>query len=179
MKLTINQREDLRQSAKLICSSLNHAATLEAKRTNREIYAVIVSEFRRYVREQIDPKYIAARIDTREAMWNVSLLFWDVSEGSDRGDLIAETEKTELVRGFHGVTALILDYAAQVHPELDVATLRPFAAENLAKRMGGIRPAISRGGGTATTKIQYQVGDKYYNCIVTVTRAGKPLDIVV
>lgn len=177
MILSTNQVADLRQCAKDICNSLKHTATLEAKRTKREICAVIISEFRKYVKDEVDPQ-AAAKADSRESMWQINMHFWDVSEGSDRGELVAQTDP-ETVRGFHGVTTAILEYAIQAHPELELANLRPFSAENLAKRMGGIRPAISRGGGTATTKIQYQVAGKYYSCIVTVARAGKPLDILI
>ncbi len=108
-----------------------------------------------------------AEEDGREVMWTINVSFWrKYADGNH--DKVGEA-LGEQARGFSGVIDAVVDFATAMHGE-EVLKEHPFHPINLKKRFAGMRPAISRGGGMASTGLHYIVDKVPYQCIVEVVR---------
>lgn len=169
---------DLERAVEALCEVLRPQAELIASTEGRTLSSCLVSLIRPLVKSYLDPDAPCATlrlVDNRTKPWKASMQFWDISEGDERGELLAETDP-EIYTGLGGITEAIWEYVNQVHEE-DGVTHNDISAMRdtlMAKRMAGIRPAISRGDGKATLKIYYATDpSRKYLCAVDIARVEK------
>ncbi len=146
-----------------------------SKKDERAVVACLMTLIRPHITACIDPDLKDARLDNRTRKWNVRLTF-AVTDG-DFTELISESEP-EAVQGFDEVIEMLLEYVKQTHENsgVDIRDLPSLSITNLKKRLGGMRPAISKGGGYAHTMIRYMVNEHYYVCKLEISRENIPLD---
>ena len=151
------------------CEQVLTEATFMAERTGRKLPSCLATVMLPYVKNYVDPQggEALARFDNRVRAWKVKVYFWDVSQGNDGAVLLADSEP-EVVQGMAEVGALLVEYKEVRHPDTDI---EKFSTVELSKRLGGMRPAISRGNGQAVTRIFYQVAEKHFMCQVEIQRA--------
>lgn len=133
--------------------------------------AAIIRRHVKQVMEEPDEGYV----DGRKKPWCVEMVFFHY--GSDgQVDRIAESG-VELVYGFEAVRDLIHEFLSNTHPndEIDFENNAQISDCNLAKRLGGMRPAISKGGGTAQTSLRYVVDGEFHAIRIRISREGKEL----
>ena len=175
VEVVLEKALTLDAAVKVIVNALRPAAEMEAKRENRSVVAVISSAFRPMIANEVDPAKQGTKElseDNRTKKWQVSIVFSDVSGGMEMADVIADNEG-EIILGLKAIGLVLIEYAKELHINdgHDAYLIPEFTQTNMAKRMAGMHPAISRGGGEATTVIKYTFGDdKYYMCVVKISR---------
>jgi len=158
-----------------ICTTLMPRAEILAEGTGRTVISCLSSILRKELGTYVTPgagRYSTVS-DNRERKWLVKIWFWDVTAGDGEGELIAEND-AEIISGLPALGVAICEYAQEIHGEdgYDASELPEFGAVAMAKRMGGMHPAISKGGGEATLRVRYAFGDgKRYVCQADVSRA--------
>lgn len=142
----------------------------DAERQNRTIISCLSSALRPYLELYLDPTSGKLAPDKRSRKWAVEITFWDITEGKGAADLVGECCK-EVVTGFDGVWELIQEMVEGMYEEVEKAEhITIFGTVSLKRRLGGLRPSLSRGGGRATLRLTYAVpGDKWHLCTVLVT----------
>lgn len=144
--------------------------------TNRTVISCAMTLLRPHILDCVDPDARSAKWDNRTRKWNVRLTFAAIT-GDNVAEIISQSE-SELMQGFDEVLCMIQEYAEQTHENsmVDIRSLHNLTTTNLKKRLGGMRPAISKSGGYAHTVLQYMVDEQYYACKVEITREDIPLD---
>lgn len=167
---TVDEGKAIRGAVATLIEILRPAAEEEAERGSRTLKSCLTSAVRQYIEAAVVTR--PRDVDGRETLWQVKMYFWDINEGADRADKIAESN-VETVRGFNEVGRLIQEYAGNTHPAAtDLTDLDgPFEYAELIRRLGTIRPAISRGGGSATMRLRYVLKNIRYICQVDIKRA--------
>lgn len=141
----------------------------EAEKKGRDVYSLIASHIRPYLRHHASPQDspVNNREDARRQLWTFRVYFWDTSLGEDEGaELVAESD-TETLRGFASVAQAVRDYAEDMHGDLIPQDLRYDA---LRTRLMKLRAAISRNKGYGTLRVRYAIGREHYMCQVDVER---------
>jgi len=130
-------------------------------RTVTSCLSTLILQELKYIEHPSTRPKDGATMDGRFRKWKLDFKFWEISEGMARGTLLAESEEDEVVTGMDAVCELIREYTAKVHEIVLTDTANAeFAIPNMLRRLGGMRPAISRGGGLAHLKIHYDLGTK-------------------
>jgi len=158
-----------------ICTTLMPRAEILAEGTGRTTISCLISILRKEIVKYVTPGVGGHTTisDNRERKWSVKIWFWDVTNGEGARELIAENDE-EIMYGLPAIGTAICEYAQDMHEEdgHDTSKLPEFSAVAMAKRMGGMHPAISKGGGEATLRVRYQLDDgKYYICQADISRA--------
>lgn len=158
-----------------IVGELMPRAEAMSKEKDRGVVPCLVTILRPYLAAYVTPAAKAAKLDNRTRKWNVRLTF-AATDGAF-SEIISKSE-VEIVQGFDEVIEMVLDYTAQTHEHngVDIRELPSMSMTNLKKRFGGMRPAISKGGGYAHTLLNYVVNEHYYVCKVEISRENIPLD---
>ncbi len=162
-------------AAEVICKVLMDRAQKLAESTERKIGSCIMTLMRPYVWAYLEPEIRALRFDNRERFWEVAIYFWDIATDQSSAELIGKSSIEE-VRGMNKISELIRSFVADIHkPDgLTCDHFPEFDPVRMAKRLGGMRPAISRGDGKATLRIYYKVSeDKRYLCQVDIKRTDR------
>lgn len=149
----------------------------EISRVNdRDLVNCIMTMLRKPVQWYVDPASKPSIIDHREANWNVQLRFWSFPPGEKYGEDLDFTEP-DLVRGFDGIVNYLREWIYEMHEKSgeDLELIPEFTKLALQRRLGGMRPAISRGGGRAVTTIPYMVGDWNYSVQLWISRENVAL----
>jgi len=158
-----------------ICEEMLPAATTLSEAENRELVNCLVTIFRAHARAWVYPETVESSVDFRTRKWAVRLIFWNVAEGNERGEIIGESEEDEIASGLFAVAKIIREYAELMHgAEVDISTIEIFTDLRLNKRLTGMRPAISKGGGVASTKLNYLIDGVPHMCVATVSRYNEP-----
>jgi len=152
-------------------------AEAEQTRTGRTLISCLMTLLRPRFVEAIAPRGEGTmkNEDGREKRWTVETTFWDVTNGIARADLIGECDK-ETVKGMGGVQALLEEYVVSMHHKSirESWDIPEFSATSLKRRLGGLRPSISRGEGASTLRIYYSLGAiSRFLCQCLVTRCEK------
>ncbi len=161
-----------------ICEELKPVADCQAKQSNRSTLSCLMTMLRPHIAYELDPTKTSGQReapDSRAKPWSVEVTFWEVSDGLKNGDLLAECEE-ETVHGMDGVLAVVQGDVVAMHEERikEAPDIAEFSDISLKRRLGGLRPAISRGGGTATLRIYYSINpSERLLCSVRVTRVKK------
>ena len=166
--------EILHQAVSLICERLRPAAQTMAASSGREVSSCLATLLRPMIVNYLDTGEtinIEKERDHRTRLWQVRITLWDVSRGEEEGEMLFSTPVPETIRGLRDVGYRIRDVAADVHSLDSPSLIREFTGQNMAKRMGGMHPAIVRGKGKATTRIRYIVDERAYICQVDISRA--------
>lgn len=174
-----NKDIELEDAVEAVCEALRPQAEIVAANTGRELASCLVSLFRPLAKSYVDPELPSATervVDNRTRPWKAYMNFFDITEGTGtKAYHIAETDE-EIYVGLQAITEAVWDYVDQIH-ERDNTTHYDIAAlseTNMKKKMAGIRPAISRGGGTATLRIYYAIDQSHkFLCLVEVSRCEK------
>jgi len=166
---------EFNDALEVICSALLHKAEVLADCSSRTVISCLTSLLRKEVAAHLTPGARTGKslTDNRERKWSVKIWFWDVTHGMAMAELIAENDD-EIIQGLPAIGDAIREYAQDLHNEdgFDASKLSEFSAVARAKRMGGMHPAISKGGGEATLRVRYTFGDeKYYICQADISRA--------
>lgn len=96
--------------------------------------------------------------DPRAIEFEVSASFWDVSEGLDRADEVAEAE-AETVRGVENGLLRIAEWVEELHsgvPDEDVS------AQSLLARKPTVRSMLTRNQGETVFRQKYVAGGRDY-----------------
>lgn len=152
-------------------------AEVEQTRTGKTLISCLMTMLRPHFLEAISPRGEGTLLneDGRQKQWIVEISFWDVSNGVDRADLVGECEK-ETVKGMAGVQAALEEYVVPMHSRYikKPGDIPEFSATGLKRRLGGLRPSISRGEGVGTLRIYYTLGTtSRFLCQCQVTRYEK------
>lgn len=130
-------------------------------RTITSCLSTLILQELKYIEHPSTRPKDGATTDGRFRKWKLDFKYWEISEGMSRGTLLAESEQDEVVTGMDAVCDLIREYTSRVHEVvLTDASNAEFTIPNMLRRLGGMRPAISRGGGKAYLKIHYELGTK-------------------
>jgi len=161
-----------------ICEELKPLVERQAQLSGRTLVSCFMSMLRPHILYALDPTLVEGKSsapDTRAKTWSIEVTFWDVSQGRKNADLLAECAE-EVVLGMDGVLLAIQgDVIAMHEGKVKRASDIPeFSDLSLKRRLGGLRPAISRGGGSATLRVYYSVGlsDRLL-CAIRVARIKK------
>lgn len=171
-QLSENVTYDTTQEAvNAACEQVVREAKFMAERTGRKLPSCLATIMLPYVKNYVDPQggEALAHHDNRVRSWHVHIYFWDVSQGNDGAMLLAENDGGETVRGMSEIAELLIEYKGHRHGEF--TEIEKFTPTELSKRLGGMRPAISRGNGQAVTRIFYEVAEKHFMCQVEIQRA--------
>jgi len=150
---------DLNAALDLVVDSLlpNAIALGEAK--GKQLLPSLMATLRPLLKARVYPDGVVPKKDTpdgRSSIWELQISFSDVSR--QYGEAIGETDIEEIT-GLTWVGVAIREYAQAMHPDQDFSTIPEFKQANMAKRMGGMYPAISKGGGSASTVVRYTLDD--------------------
>ena len=179
---------------KEICGALEPVAEARVGVTHKTLVSAMLSVLRPLIAQTLDPTRHTTvdKYDGRQKTWNVHLyLFerepqWEYSESSLTADDAEELEAggynlckdmegtyfVELpeVRGLLTVGEETTKVLSLLH-DIDMAhTFAPFNTVAMSKRMAGMHPAISRGGGEAQTIISYENEGCAFKCRVEIKR---------
>lgn len=170
----MTDRETLIQD---VYEAFKQDAEAEQTHTGKTLISCLMTALRPHFVEAISPRGEGSlrTEDGRQKQWDVEISFWDVTNGADRAEHVGQCDKTT-VRGMSGVQELLEDYTVDMHSETIVKSeeIPEFAATSLKRRLGGLRPSISRGEGMGTLRIYYSLGlTSRYLCLCQVSRHEK------
>tara|TARA_R110000772_G_C13310278_1_gene440252 strand:+ start:35153 stop:35668 length:516 start_codon:yes stop_codon:yes gene_type:complete len=156
------------------CEALEPEARAEARASGRTMASCMHSLMLPTIKAYLDPDGGKERQeDAREKRWHVVIRFWDVSDGFDNGHLEADnTDKGEIMVGLKSVGFKLQEYAETLYGKDH--GIEVFSDRRMANRIGGAHPAISRGDGTCTLRMEYSKpggDDKFGFATATITRA--------
>lgn len=168
----MDKHDKLQEAIGTICDILTPQAKLEADNEGRKLLAVLSSMVRPLIGYHLDPQSqpkLKYAQDNRTRDWRVKIYFWNLDRGTEGAELIAENDE-EIIRGLPAVGGAIREYAADIHGEV-VADIPVFSELDMSRRMGGMHPAIVRGGGSAISRIRYEIDGAFFLCQVDISRA--------
>lgn len=170
-KVSEQDEEAVKAAVSTIVKVMLPEAKKRAELTSRAPYSVLTSLLRPYIDEAVTPRKVKRTVDNRTRLWWFKIYFWDITNGLEAGDLIAQSD-LENERGFDAIVCLIRQWVKEVHAGIHwlMDQDHDFNELSLKKRLGGLRPAITRGSGKATLRIYYVVHGKRYLCQVDISR---------
>ncbi len=163
---------ELEEALDVICGALQPGAEALASATGRTVLSCITTLLRPMLANYLatgHPINLAKEQDNRTRQWSVKLYIYNLTLSEDVPDLEFESE-VELVRGLPAVGEVIRETVADHHDLDSPEELAPFTSLRMAKRMGGMYPAVVRGNGKAITRIPYVLDGQSYLCLVEVSR---------
>ena len=170
----MSNHENIEDAMAVICKALEPQAQIMASGTGRTLQSCLATLIRPMIGHYLHPETKSQGnkdVDLRERMWTVTIQFWDITQNIDRPDLLADNEG-EQIRGLNTVIDVVREYADQMHEDYGVDDIPEFDMLKMQKRMHGMRPAISRGGGKATLRINYALEEHLnYYCSIDLERA--------
>ena len=166
----VEQGRDFRAAVRTVCTTLVPQAQKISDLTGKSVYACTMGLLRPHIKREINNRHYPDFVDGREKVWNVRAIFYHSAYSGQLEELaVCDVEQC---RGFDEIIQLIRDYVDQAHEEQGVkpSNAMPFDYTTLSKRIGGMRSAISKNGGLASTHIPYVVNDVHFSCSVTIAR---------
>lgn len=171
MNLTDKEEDALVEHGQGIRDILLPKATELAKLTNKTVQKSLMRLLTPYIKAP----------DGREKTWKVVLYLWALPPDGDlaSGELVAESEPPS-VKGFVGVIHLVRSYIEGWHDTrptnvkgvLRMDGIAPFAHHRLTSHLEKMRPALSRGGGSASTRWYYVVDNENYMLQADISRVN-------
>ena len=160
----------------VVNSKLPEAEKL-ADATGRSVLSCLSTIIRPHIGYHLNPETTPSEIDHREREWKFTMQIYDLRQGMVGAPLVDE-RKDVIVVGMETIANDMTRFVRHCHSRAEYAPpeAQEFNPVNLKKRLGGMRPAISKSGGYANTSIQYVVDDDHYLLTVQMCRAELSLD---
>ena len=165
----INYGTDFDEALDIVVAKLLPSANILADATSRAPLACLMTILRPHVALRVDPSKHKVDIDLRRRRWAIKITVFDLDGEEDDCAFDEET-----VQGLDEVGVAIRECIELAHEDADfnILCVPELTDTNLKKRMAGLHPAISRGGGKATTRINYALANgKEFDCITHISRA--------
>jgi len=142
-----------------------------ARASGKTEISCMMTELRPYVARVLDPTIPELTPDSRTKDWDVTVTFWDISTGRENADQLGECDP-QVARGMEGVRKVIQQMVEEMYEQVSEAQDIPeFTDISLKRRLGGLRPSISRGRGRATLRVYYSLSHaSRHMCTVLVAR---------